>query len=293
MLDESIFKTASLVVVGNINRDIKTAPFPAGEYLWADGETSLPAIHETIGGGGANSAAIAARLGAKVSFLGQIGDDGLGHQLEQVMLKERVRCRLHRAAHLATGTTVNLVFDSGQRHFLSWQPNNAALCFDTLDLQALKGAQHLLRADLWFSESMLYGGNEKLLRAARQAGMTTSIDLNWDPQWGHISREETQRRKTAVRSVLPLVDLVHGNIRELNEFTGEAGLRNSLARLVEWGAAAVCVHMGRQGAGWFGGNELILEPPAPVDRLVSATGTGDVLSVCLMLMQHRPEVALP
>ena len=292
MLDESIFHRAKLVVVGNVNRDVKTAPFPAGQYLFRDGETSLAAIHETIGGGGANSAAIAARLGAKVSFLGQVGDDALGRQLQQVLESQGVRCHLRRVAGLATGSTINLVFDSGQRHFLSCQPNNAALCFDTLDLRALRGAQHLLRADIWFSESMLHGGNEKLLRAAREAGLTTSIDLNWDPQWGLAPRDAIARRKAAVRRVLPLVNLAHGNIRELNEFTGQTRLRASVARLLEWGVAAVCVHMGAQGAGWFSRDESIVQPPAPVGRQLTATGTGDVLSVCVMLMEHRFDLAV-
>ena len=56
MLPPSLFKAARLCVAGNINRDIKTAPFPGKKSLFADGETSVKAIHETIGGGGANSA---------------------------------------------------------------------------------------------------------------------------------------------------------------------------------------------------------------------------------------------
>ncbi len=55
MSAENVFKDASLCVVGNINRDIKTAPFPAGEGLLRDGETGVASIQETIGGGGANS----------------------------------------------------------------------------------------------------------------------------------------------------------------------------------------------------------------------------------------------
>ena len=81
MLDESIFRSATLCVVGNINRDIKTAPLLPGDYIFRDGETSIAGIQETIGGGGANCAAIAARLGAAVSFIGQVGADTLGQRL--------------------------------------------------------------------------------------------------------------------------------------------------------------------------------------------------------------------
>ena len=122
--DESIFEAARLCVVGNINRDIKTASLPGGDYLFADGETTVAGFEETIGGGGANSAAIAARLKAKVSFLGQVGQDTLGKRLKQAMIRSGVRCYLHQNHGVSTGTTVNLVYQSGARHFLSCHPNN-------------------------------------------------------------------------------------------------------------------------------------------------------------------------
>ncbi len=293
MLDESIFQGVKLVVVGNINRDLKSSPIPPGDYLFRDGETTLAGVYETIGGGGANSAAIAARLGADVSFVGQVGDDALGRQLEQALTRHGIRCRLHKAANLATGSTLNLVFDTGQRHFLSCHPNNAALAFDSLDLSALETAEHLHRADIWFSDAMLYGGNEKLFQAARASDVATSIDLNWDPQWGHASADEILRRKEAVRAVLPLVDLAHGNKRELCAFAEVADLPEALTRLVDWGVGAVVVHLGGQGAGYFSRGEMLIEPPAPIARQLMATGTGDVLSVCLMLMHQRADIAAP
>ena len=137
---------------------------------------------------------------------------------------------------------------------------------------------------------MLYGGNEKLFAAARQAGVPVSIDLNWDPQWGVASHDEIVRRKEAVRRLLPLVELAHGNVRELNEFTGDTELRASTDRLLQWGVGAVVVHMGGQGAGYFSRSESAVEAPAPVQRRVVATGTGDVLSACLMLLHHRKEI---
>jgi 2-dehydro-3-deoxygluconokinase len=141
-----------------------------------------------------------------------------------------------------------------------------------------------LRADIWFSEAMLDGGNERLFTAAREAGVPVSVDLNRDPKWGRADRDEIQRRKEAVRRVLPLVDLAHGNARELNEFADEKELPRSLARLRQWGVKAVVVHLGAQGAGYFSGTELVVEPPAPIQRPLIVTGSGDVLSTCMMLL---------
>jgi sugar/nucleoside kinase (ribokinase family) len=287
MLDEGFFSTADISIVGNINRDIRISPLSPDSYLFADGETSVASITETVGGGGANSALAAAALGARVAFLGRVGADWLGDRLEQTLTSHGVSAYLKKVSGCSTGTSVNLTFTSGHRHFISSLPNNAALAFEDLDLSALKGFDHLLRADIWFPDAMLYGGNARLFRHAREAGMRISMDLNWDPQWHVGSPAEVQRRKEAVRSVLPLVDLVHGNIRELNEFAGSNDLQQSLHALENWGVGAVVVHMGARGAGYYRKGSLILEESVPARRHVNTTGTGDVLSVCMMLLDQE------
>jgi len=104
--------------------------------------------------------------------------------------------------------------------------------------------------------------------------------------------DEIRARKQAVREVLPWVNLAHGNARELMEFADAADLDTALRRVAEWGAEAVIVHLGTQGAGWFHDGELLIEPPVPAQTQVNATGTGDVLSVCTMLLHHLTEVPM-
>jgi len=139
---------------------------------------------------------------------------------------------------------------------------------------------------------MLFGGNEKLFQAARHSGLAISIDLNWDPRWSVGSAEEIRARKQAIRAVLPLVTLAHGNARELIEFADAANLETALDRLTDWGVGAVVLHLGAEGAGYFQQGVLEVEPPAPVTARVNATGTGDVLSVCMMLLHHQTEIPI-
>jgi sugar/nucleoside kinase (ribokinase family) len=174
---------------------------------------------------------------------------------------------------------------------VSCLPANAALTFADLDLSELSNCGHLLRADVWFSESMLFGGNAELFQAAQQAGVPVSLDLNWDPHWGHAGAEKIRDRKAALRAVLPMVSLAHGNVRELQEFTVAPDLDTALKRLADWGVDAVVVHLGAQGAGHYQSGKLIVEPPAPGGRQVHSTGTGDVLSMCMMLLYQRSGMA--
>lgn len=292
MQAESLFPGSSLCVVGNINRDVKTAPLRAGTALFADGETSVASIVETIGGGGANSAFAAASLGARASFAGKVGADALGDRLQRTLNHHGIAAHLTRDARHPSGTSIALAFDSGHRHFISCLLANAALTFADVDLQMLHGHAHLLRADVWFSEAMLFEGNRLLFEAAQQDGLQVSLDLNWDPQWGRASADKIKARKQAVRDVLPLVNLAHGNVRELMEFADAPDLDIALQRLTAWGAEAVVVHLGAKGAGYYANGELIIEPPAPVQKHLHTTGTGDVLSVCMLLLHHRTDIAI-
>lgn len=292
MSNDPIFGGGSLCVVGNINRDVKTAPVCAGEHLFADGETSVGSIIETVGGGGANSAFAAASLGARVAFLGKVGADGWGERLEQTLTQQGIAAHLAKDRERPTGTSLALAFDNGHRHFISCLPSSESLSFADLDLSALTGHRHLLRADVWFSEDMLFEGNRKLLETARQSDITVSLDLNWDPQWGRASAETIRARKQAVRAVLPFVNLAHGNVRELMEFADAPDLETALKALAGWGVEAVVVHLGAKGAGYWHCGALVVEPPAPVASQVNTTGTGDVLSVCMMLLHHREELSI-
>src|SRR5207248_5592811 len=105
MPDASLFADSDLCVVGAVCRDIKTGPLPSCDYLLKDGETSIAGIQETIGGGGANSAGIAANLGAKARFAGVVGKDSLAERLKLALERSGVRCFLRCASGLATGTT--------------------------------------------------------------------------------------------------------------------------------------------------------------------------------------------
>ena len=91
------------------------------------------------------------------------------------------------------------------------------------------------------------------------------------------------------RRVLDLVDVAHGNARELCEFTDSPDLATALRRLTDWGVRTVVVHLGAQGAGCFSDGQWVLEPPDLAEAPVHSTGTGDVLSVCMILLQGRTQ----
>jgi sugar/nucleoside kinase (ribokinase family) len=269
--------------------DIRTSPLAARDGLFADGETSVDEIYETLGGGAANLAVAAAQLGGAVHLGACVGNDELGERLERALREFGVIPHLRRKP-VATGRSLNLIWDHGHRHFVSSLPNTRVLRAEDIDFAELAGCRHLFRADIWFAEDMLAAGNAQVLRQARQRGLATSLDINWDPLWS-VAPDSPQVawRKQQIWGLLPLVDYVHGNEQELVIFTGATDLLTACRQLVHHGAGHVICHRGDRGSAWFSPNGGWQEVAAtPVERIVCATGCGDVFSAAFLCLSEVP-----
>lgn len=279
---------APVAIVGNVNLDIRTAPIPASADVFEDGETSVGAIYESIGGGGANTALAAARLGGSIHFIGCVGRDPLGRRLRRHL--ERFGVTTHLVDKAApTGRSIALTWHTQHRHFLSCLPSSAQLEEHDIDLDALtrQGCRCLYRADIWFAPRMLAGGNDALLRRARESGMETSVDLNWDPHWNSNDQGAIARRIAAARAMLKNVSVVHGNERELCRFSGADVLDLAVESILRDGAQTVIAHRGPHGSAAFTkSGESVAAPARPVVAPKNQTGTGDAFTAAFLLMPH-------
>ena len=283
--------TSTVAVVGNVNLDIKTGPLPADPRLFRDGETSVPEIYESIGGGGANTAVAAARMGGVVHFCAAVGEDALGKRLERFLADCGVIPRL-AIKPAPTGRSLALNWEGHQRHFVSCLPSALLLDAADIDLAALAaaGCRHLYRADVWFAPRLLELGNASLFQQARELGMRTSIDINWDPHW-HAGRgdDQVRQRIDAVARLLPLTSFAHGNRRELCFFSGTQTLDQAAEWFFRSGAQALIVHLGPAGsAALLADGTRIAAPPVSVSRIVSEAGTGDVFTAAFLLHDGMP-----
>jgi sugar/nucleoside kinase (ribokinase family) len=289
-----------IAIVGNVNLDVKTAPIAPDPRLLLDGETSVAEVYETLGGGGANTAIAAARMGCRVTFCGAVGDDALGERLAAFLARHGVHPLLARKPGVPTGRSIALNWQNHQRHFLSCLPSALLLDAADVDVAALAaaGCRHLYRADIWFAPHLLDAddnndaGNARLLREAREHGLQTSIDLNWDPHW-HAGRGAplVRARIDAAARMLPHATYVHGNERELCFFAARPALPDAAAWFFDRGARCLIVHLGPAGSAAMTADGAVIRAPAePVARIVSEAGTGDVFTAAFLL---RHEMELP
>ena len=112
-------------------------PLTPSPGILSDGETSAEEIHETVGRGGANTAAAAAVLGGRVHFYCAVGHDELGGRLVRFMEGMGVTMRA-AVKPVTTGHSVALTWDTHQRHLVSSLPNTRLLEEADIDLKALR-----------------------------------------------------------------------------------------------------------------------------------------------------------
>jgi ribokinase len=105
--------SVDLTVVGSINLDLvaRVPELPrAGETLTATAFERFP------GGKGANQAVAAARLGARVTMVGAVGDDGLADEALAGLRDAGVELKLDRRT--TTGIALILVADDGENQIV-------------------------------------------------------------------------------------------------------------------------------------------------------------------------------
>lgn len=143
-LDFSSRKGKPIVVVGSLNMDLvmRTPRVPMG------GETLLGHEFATLPGGkGANQAVACARLGARVSMIGQVGRDGFGTALRDGLAADGIDVTgVAQTASVGTGVAMILVEDIGQNRIVLAAGANGALTPASLDVhvEAIRGAAMLV-----------------------------------------------------------------------------------------------------------------------------------------------------
>jgi sugar/nucleoside kinase (ribokinase family) len=251
-----------IVVVGDAGLDV-LAQF-AGPVV--PGGDQPAAIRSAFGGAGANTAAWLAWFGARPTLVGRIGDDPAGRQVTEELTEAGVRCALAIDPSAPTCCVVVLVDGDGQRTMLS--DRGAARLLAPADLAAAPLTGHLhLSGYVLLDESSRRAG-VAMLAAARDAGMTTSID----PQ-AAVTLPDFRELATGIDLLLPNAD-------ELAALTGSTAPESAATLLDSVGTVAVT--MGGAGAAWIDGAGVVTVPAEPVE-CVDSTGAGDAFDAATLV----------
>jgi sugar/nucleoside kinase (ribokinase family) len=187
-------------------------------------------IAESIGGNGANTSYVLAKMGVPVRLMSLVGEDDRGDRLVRILADAGVdTAAVGRLAGMPTPATCVLVRKGGARKFYHRPGASREIDPDSL-IFAASGYSHFHLANP-FSMSRLRQRCGDVMRRAKEAGLTTSIDTGWD---------SLGRWMEDVGPALPFTDIFFANDAEAEMLGGVEALR---AR----GARHVIVKTGAQG----------------------------------------------
>ncbi len=198
-----------ILVVGEVNPDIIVSD-PDPRPVFGQVERVVSEIHLTIGSSSVIMACAAARLGLRVAIVGVVGDDVFGRFMLEAMRDRGLDVSAVRVDP-DTPTGASVILSNGRDRAMLTAPGTiGAATADDVPAALLARARHL-HIGSWFLQSGLHPGAAGLLAAARDAGLTTSIDPNWDP---------AERWDSGLRDLLSGVDLVFPNEAEVIAIAG-------------------------------------------------------------------------
>ncbi|MDX1983232.1 MAG: carbohydrate kinase family protein [Bryobacteraceae bacterium] len=271
--------TGSVLCTGNIVLDILTRP--VDEITWG-GTRWVDSIEQSLGGNGANTSAAMAKLGVPVKLIGGVGRDAFGDAALARLMECGVSIEFISRLDTPTAATVALVRSDGTRAFLHVPGVSRVLFSDPFVLP--DGHAHLHIGNP-FAIVHLRKLAPRLLREARQMGMTTSVDTAWDAlgEW-----------MTVAKPCLPHTGILFTNEDEARMLTGSSDPLTVAARLREAGATNIVMKLGARGCAVFT-TEGEWHVPAFNVNAVDTTGAGDCFAGAFLAALHHgrryPEAA--
>jgi ribokinase len=249
-----------LLVVGDANPDLVLR----GDVVPRFGQVEqwLTAADLVLAGSAGIVAAGAARLGLRTAIAAHVGCDLFGDVVLSRLTERGVDVSLvAREPALPTGLSV-ILSSPEDRSILTLPGAISRQRADEVPDEVLARVRHLHVAG-FFLVPELAQGTAELFRRARAAGVSTSLDTNWDPA----------NRWAGVDDVLPHTDVFLPNATELRALTGHDDLDRAAAAVRALGPV-LAVKAGADGAlGWDAAGAY-RAPAAAVD-VVDTTGAGD------------------
>lgn len=271
-----IRNVTGVLCCGNICYDIPVWPVDRVEW---NTTTWVETIGGGIGGNGANTSYALARLGVQVQLIGVVSSDAYGQDLLQQLNTAGVDTRRIRQSPLPTTCTVAIVHPSGSRAFLHRPGSSGDLSADAVVFEAEAGYSHFHFANP-FALPQVRPHGQTIMRAARDAGLTTSLDTGWDARGRWIQD---------IGPCLPHTDLLFLNEHEAEMLTGRKNLEESVPMLLKEGTATVVVKTGERGCAVYEASGTPVSIVGFRAEAIDTTGAGDCFAGGFLAALSRGE----
>jgi sugar/nucleoside kinase (ribokinase family) len=218
------------------------------------------------GGSAANATFNAARLGLRTTFLGKLGNDDLARVYRQRFAAAGVDGSRFKPGSAPNARCLALVTPDAQRTLRTHLGAAMTLSPEEISVDDFHGSRHAhIEGYLVFNQALA----DAVLRSARAAGCTTSVDLS--------SFEVVKASRAWLQSQLHKgIDVIFANEDEIRAFFQDATTDYAtLARRLASMGVVAAVKVGKNGAWIAEGTNLHRIEPVAVANVIDTNGAGD------------------
>ncbi len=248
-----------ILVAGEINPDLILAGDVKPEFNQV--EKLIDSAVLTIGSSSAIFSCGAARLGLKIAFIGVCGKDVFGRFMLDEMQKRNVDVSNVIVRDGQTGLSV-ILSTGTDRAILTHMGLISALQASDIPDALLRQTRHLHVAS-YFLQTNLQPSLPDLFRRARELGLTTSLDTNYDPSEKWIGFDE----------LLSVTNVFLPNEREAKSLSGKMDI-DLAAEELGGRVDMLAVKLGPDGALGVSASKKVRVTSIPV-KVMDTVGAGD------------------
>jgi len=253
--------TFDVSVIGELNLDLILTGLPPELVL--EHEHLAQDLSITLGSSSAIFAHNLASLGNKVGFSSCIGSDPFGEICVKRLGESGVDLsRVKKMQNKTTGLSVILP-QRKQRYILTYPGTMFEMTDKDLDLNYVFSAKHL-HVSSYFLQKGMRASLIDIFRRAKEAGLSTSLDTNDDPE---------NRWSSEIQLLLKHTDILLPNEREACKLARTEKVEQA-AEILSQKVSMVVVKRGSQGAIARSGKESLVAFPPVVD-VADHVGAGD------------------
>ena len=251
-------------------------------------EQGNPVLEANPGGAPCNVLSMLNRLGKKTAFIGKIGRDQFGDQLEKALVEVGIDTKgLKRDEEVHTTLAFVHTKEDGDRDFSFYRNPGAdmMLCEEDLDPELLAECKIFHFGSLSMTHKVCRDASRKAVAEAQKNGAVLSFDPNLrEPLWNSLDEAKEQ-----IRYGLGHCDILKISDNEIQWLTGEEDFDKGITVLKsEFDIPLILLSMGKDGSRAYT-DKLRVEVPAFVqEHVIETTGAGDTFCACILnyVLEH-------
>lgn len=247
-----------------------------------------PLFEANPGGAPCNVLAMLSGLGHTTAFIGKVGNDFLGKQLEKAITEVGIDAKgLLKDNDVHTTLALVHTYPDGDRDFSFYRNPGADMMLteEEVPVDIVKSARIFHFGTLSMTHERVRLATKKAIAIAQDAGAIISFDPNIrEPLWNSLDDAREQ-----VLYGLQQCDILKISDNEIQWLTGEDDFTEGVRWInMRYHIPLILVSMGKEGSRAYYQDKMVEAAPFIQKNTIETTGAGDTFCACVLhyVLEH-------